>query len=87
MALGVVVLGQDACSDKFFLKCGDVVRQVFGGVHRRCCRLRKGEAGDRFFSLFFRCTLHDADDALDNIVNIGEITFHVVVVEDLNGLT
>lgn len=31
--------------------------------------------------------VHDANDAFDNIVDVGEVAFHVAVVVDLDGLT
>ena len=84
MTCKVVVFGQDAGADEFLLKGGDVVQKVF-----RCAAADVVDGVGRqreavFAGLFFGRALHDAEDALDDVVDVGEVTLHVTIVEDLD---
>ena len=85
MGLEIEVLGENACTDEFFLEDGDEVEEVFGlattdvvdGV---------GWDGESIFAFFaFGGALHHTDDAFDNVVDIGEVAAAVAVVVDLDG--
>ena len=45
---------------------------------------REGEAV--FAGLFFRRFIHDANDAFDDVVDVGEVAFAIAIVEDFDGL-
>ena len=86
VGLEVEVLGEDTCTDEFFLEDGDEVEEVFGlattdvvdGV---------GWDGETVVTLLaLRGTLHHTDNTLDDVVNIGEVASAVAIVVNLDGL-
>ena len=86
VAFEIKVLGQDACADEFLLESGDIVKQVLGCA---AADVVDGVGRQReavFAGPLLRRALHDAEDALDDVVDVGEVALHIAVVEDLNGL-
>ena len=84
MTFEVVVFRQDTGADQLFLKGGDVVQKVFGCA---AADVVDGVGRQReavFAGLLFGCALHDAEDAFDDVVDVGEVALHVAVVEDLD---
>ena len=86
MAFEIVVLGQDACADELLLQSGDVVQQVLGGAASDVVNSVGRQRETVFSGLLLRCAFHDADNTLDDVVDIGEVPLAVAVVEDLDGL-
>ena len=86
VAFKIVVLGQDACTDKFLLQSGDVVQQVFRrtAADVKDCIGRQRETV--FADLLFGSALHDTEYTFDDIVDVCEVAHAVAVVEDLDGL-
>lgn len=86
VGLEIVVGGQDAGGDEFFLKDTDEVEKVLGvaiadvvdGVWRYGKSVVAGGAGGGF--------LHHADYAFDDVVDIGEVAAAVAVVENFYGV-
>lgn len=81
----VVVFGKDAGTDEFLLEDVYEAEEVFrpsaadvvDGI---------GRNGKSVTAVFlFRCPLHDADDAFHNVIDVGEVSFAVTVVENLYG--
>ena len=84
MTFEVVVFWQDASTDQLFLKGGDVVQKI---LWRAAADIVDGVGRQReaiFAGLSFRCALHDAEDAFDNIGDVSEVALHVAIVEDLD---
>ena len=82
----VVVGGQHAGTDEFLLEDVDKGEQVLGVVVADviqsvgCLGQSVGPGGA------LRRALHDADDALDDVVDISEVALAVAVVEDADGI-
>ena len=85
MGLEVVVGGKDACPDELFLEDADEVEQVLGGTVSDVVDLVGRDGQAVLACLDFRCVLHDADYAFDDIVDVCEVALAVAVVEDLYG--
>lgn len=87
VGIEVVVLGKDTGTDKFLLQDGDEIQQILGLVVTYII-YGIGRDGESIFAgLLGRGFLHDTDNTLDNVVDIGEIALAVSVVEDLNLFT
>ena len=86
MLIEVIAFGQDACSDQLLLEDIDEVEQVLGiAVADVIDRVRRqGQAV--LADLALRRFHHHALDALDDIINIGEVALAVTIVEDLYAL-
>jgi len=82
----VIVLREDAGTDEFLLEDGDEIEEVLGlaatnvidGIGRDGEAIVAGLACGGF--------LHDADDALDDVIDVGEVAAAVAVVVDLYGV-
>ena len=87
VGLEVVVGGEDAGTDEFFLKDGDKVKEVFGRTVADVIQFiwRHGEPVITGVSL--GSMLHNADNAFYDVINIGKVAFAVSVVEDFYCLT
>ena len=78
----VIVRGEDAGADQFLLQGGDEVHQVLRLAAADVVD-RVGREGKSVLSRFlFGRALHDADDALEDVVDVGEVALAVAVVED-----
>lgn len=86
MGLEVVVLGQDAGTDKFFLKNGYEVKEIFGGVVADVIYLVRWDGQPVLAVPLLRGVLHDAHHSLHNVVNVSEVALAVAIVENLDGL-
>ena len=86
MGIEVVVLGQDAGTDKFFLKNGYEVKEIFGGVVADVVYLVRGDGQSVLAVLFLGGVLHDAHHSLHDVVDIGEVALAVAIIENLDGL-
>lgn len=80
----VVVLGKDAGTDEFFLQDGDEIQQILGLVVTYIIYGIGWDGETVFAGLLHRGFLHDTDNALDNVVDIGEVALAMAVVEDLD---
>lgn len=80
----VVIAGEHSCTDKFFLQGLHKVEKVLGvGVADVVDNVwGHGQAVVAKPTLW--CVAHDAIDAFDNVVDIGEVALTVAVVENLN---
>ena len=84
--LEIVVFGEHACTDELFLKDGDEVEQVLGTVVADVIYFIRRD-GKTIFSVFlFRSVLHNSDDSFDDVINVGEVTLAVAIVEDFDGV-
>ena len=83
MGIEIIVLRKDPSSDKFFLKDIDKFKQVFRVIVAYVIDLVWWNRQTAFTGFFLRSVLHYADYAFNDIVNIGEITLAVTIVEDL----
>ena len=87
VGLEVIVLREDMGRDEFFLKDGDEVEEVLGGVVADVVD-HVGRDGEAVFTILLLWgVLHDANNALHDVIDIGEVAHAVAVVEDLDGLT
>ena len=84
MRLKVVIPGQHAGTDQLLLQDVDKVQQVLGltATDVVYCIGRDGQAV--FTRLLFGCFGHHTDNALDYIIDIGEVATAVAVVIDLD---
>ena len=85
VGLEVVVLGQDAGTDQFFLQDGHEVEEVFGGVVADVIYLVRGDGQSVLTVLLLGGVLHDAHHSLHNVVDIGEVALAVAIIENLDG--
>ena len=86
MGVEVVIRRQDAGADEHLLEGRDVVEEVFRGA---AADVVDGVWRDRETvgaGLLLRCAAHDADDSFDDVVDVGEVTLAVSVVEDLDAV-
>ena len=86
MGLKVVVLGQHTSAHQFFLKNSDEVEEILGGVIADIIHLVGRNGKTVFAVLLLGSMLHNADHSFHNVIDIGEVTLAVAVVEDLDGL-
>ena len=86
VGIEVVVLGQDTGTDQLFLQDGYEVKEVFGRVVADVIYLVRGNGQSVLALLFLRCVLHDAHHTFHDVVDIGEITLAVAIIEYLDGL-
>ena len=87
MSFKVIVLWENAGADQFLLQGADEVQQVFRLAAANVIDGVGGDGKTVAADLLFRGTLHDAEDPLHDVVNIGEVTAHIAVVENPDGLT
>ncbi len=86
VGLEVVVGGEDAGAEEFFLEDGDEVEEVLGIVVADVID-HVGRDGQAVLAvLLLGGMLHHADHALDDVVHVGEVALAVAVVENLDGL-
>lgn len=81
----VVILGEDAGADKFFLEDLDEVEEVFWVGIADIVDFVGWERETVFADLFLGGFGHDTDDAFDDVVDVGEVAFAITVVEDFDG--
>lgn len=86
VGIEVVVLGEDAGTDQFFLQDGHEVEKVLGGVVADVVYLVRGDGKSVLAVLLLRGVLHDAHHSLHDVVNIGEVALAVAIIENLDGL-
>ena len=86
MGLKIVVLGQDAGTDKFFLKNGYEVEEVFGRVVTDVIYLVWWDGQSVLAVPLLRGVLHDAHHSLHDVVDIGEVALAVAIIENLDCL-
>lgn len=86
MGVEVVIRRQDAGADELLLKCRDVVEEVFRGATADVVDgvWRDREAVGAVLPLW--CAAHDADDAFDDVVDVGEVALAISVVENLDAV-
>ena len=82
----VVVGGENLGADEFFLENRHEVEQVFRVVVADIVDLVGRERESVFAVLLFGCVLHHADDAFDDVVDVGEVALALAVIEYLDGL-
>ena len=82
----IEVLGEDTGANQFFLEDGHEIEEVLGLAASDVINGIRWDGETVFALLAFRGTLHHADNALDNVVDIGEVASAVAVVVDLDGL-
>ena len=88
MGIKVVVWWENAGTEEFFLKDGDEVEEVLGmavayvidSIGNSLSPALPSREGSR-------SNLHDADNAFDDVVDVGKVALAVTIVEDLDGLT
>ena len=81
----IVVAGEDASADEFFLEDGDEVEEVLGVVIADVVDFIGWDGETVGTSLFLGGVLHNADDAFYDVVDIGEVALTVAIVEDFDG--
>ena len=85
VGIEVVVLGQDAGTDQFFLQDGHEVKEVFRGVVTDVIYLVRRYRQSVLAVPLLGGVLHDAHHSLHDVVDIGEIALAVAIVENLDG--
>ena len=86
MGFEVVVGGEDAGADEFFLEDLHEIQEVFGLAAADVIN-GVGRDGKAVFAGFlFGGLCHNVDDAFDDVIDVGEVPAAVAVVEDLDGL-
>ena len=80
----VVILGEDAGADEFFLENLDEVEEVFWVGVADVVDFVGRERKAVFAGFLFGGVCHDAEDAFDDVVDVGEVTLAVAVVEDFD---
>lgn len=81
----VVAFREDTGTEKFLLEDVYETEEVFRPSAADII-YGVGREGKAVFAVFlFRRSLHDTDDAFHNVIDVGEVSFAVSVVEDLDG--
>lgn len=86
VGIEVVVGGEHALLNQHSLKRVDEVEQVLGVGVADVVDAVRGERQPVLAHLYLGGGVHDAPDALDDIVNVGEVATAVAHVEDLDGI-
>ena len=86
MSFKIIILRKDAGTDQFFLQDGHEVKEVFGGVVADVVHLVRGDGQSVLTVLLLWGVLHHSYYALHDVVDIGEITLAVAIIEYLDGL-
>lgn len=87
MCLEVVVRRQHALLHKHALQRVDEVEQVLGVRVADVVDAVRGEGQPVLAHLHLGCGVHDAPDALDDVVDVGEVAAAVAHVEDVDGVS
>ena len=82
MGFEVIVCGEHACADQFFLEDGNKVQQVLGLVVADVVDFVRGNGQAVFARALIGRMAHHAHHALYNIINVGEVALTVAVIED-----
>ena len=83
----VIVLGEHAGTDQLFLQDGHEVKEIFGRVVADVIYLVRGNGQSVLAVLLLGGVLHDTHHSLHDVVDIGEVTLAVAIIENLDGLT
>ena len=86
MGFEVVVCGEHLGSDELFLEDGHEVEEVFGMVVPDVVDFVGRERQSVFAVLLFGGVLHHADNAFDDVVDVGEVALTLAVIEYLDSL-
>ena len=86
MRFEVVIGGEHFGTDEFFLQNGHEIEEVLGVVVPDVIDFVGRQRESVFAVLLFGGVLHDADDAFDDVIDVGKVAFAFAVVEYLNGL-
>ena len=82
-----VVIGREHFgADEFFLQDGHKIEQIFRVVVADVVDLVRREREAVFAVFLFGGMLHHADDAFDDVIDVGEVALAFAVVENLDGL-
>ena len=82
----VIVCGQHACADQFFLEDGNKVQKVLGLVVADVVDFVRGNGQAVLARALLGRMAHHAHNALYNVVNVGEVALAVAVIEYLDFL-
>ena len=82
----VIILGEHAGMHQLFLQNGYEVKEVFGRVVADVVHLVRGDGQSVLTVLLLGGVLHDAHHSFHDVVDIGEVTLAVAIVEYLDGL-
>ena len=85
VGLEVVVLGQHAGTDQLFLQDGHEVKKVLGGVVTYVIYFVRRNRKTILTILLLWSVLHNTDYTFYDVIDIGEVTLAVAVVENLYG--
>ena len=85
VGLEVIVLGEHAGTDQFFLQDGHEVKEVFGRLVADVIYLVRWDGQSVLAVPLLGGVLHDAHHSLYDVVDIGEIALAVAIVENLDG--
>ncbi len=85
MGFEVVVFGEDSCTDELFLENCDEVEKVYGGVVTYVIYFIRWNWEAVFALLLLWSVLHHSYYAFHDVIDIGEVTLAVAVIENLNG--
>lgn len=86
MSFKVIILGEHSCTHQLFLQDGYEVKEVFRGVVADVVHLVRGDGQSVLAVLLLGGVLHDAHHSLHDVVDIGEVSLAVAIVENLDGL-
>ena len=84
MGIKIIILGEHAGTDQFFLQDGYEVKEIFGGVVADVIYLVRWDGQSVLAVPLFRGVLHDAHHSLNDVVDIGEVALAVAIVENLD---
>lgn len=86
MRFEVVIGGEHLGADELFLQNRHEIEEVLGVVVADVVDFVGRQRESVFAVLLFGGVLHDADDAFDDVVDVGKVAFAFAVVEYLDGL-
>ena len=83
----VVIFWEDSCTDELFLKDGDEVEEILWGIVAYIIYIIRWNWQSVFALVLLWGVLHHSYYAFHDVIDIGEVTLAVAVIENLDGFT
>lgn len=81
----IVVFGKDTCSYQLILQNLHEIEQILRLVVTYIIYFIGRNGKTIFANIFFGSMLHDSNNSFNDVINVGEVSLTVAVVEDLDG--
>lgn len=85
MGFKVIIFWENSCTDELFLKDGDEVEEILWGIVTYVIYFVRRNRKTILTILLLWSVLHNTDYTFYDVIDIGEVTLAVAVVENLYG--